>query len=83
MFGLRTALLIFVMVLLTAILVAAKGFTLIYIGRFRVWIWRMIASPPLPPWMRYHIGLNHGSTVADTNLIKNGRLVLRNYKTAL
>ena len=71
MIGLRTVLLLFVSVLTTAIIVFASGFTLAFIERFRVWIWRMIASPSMPPWMQNHFAPNRVYTAEQNRSSKN------------
>ena len=83
MLGLTTALIVMVMMIVTALLLFSVAHIMSLIERFQMWIWRKITSPRGPPWKRYHIGLNHGRTDADSNHMKIGTLVLPNYKMAL
>ena len=83
MYGLTTALIGMVLLIVSLILLFSVTFIIAVFERFQTWIWRKITSPHGPPWKRNHIGLNHVSTAIVSNLMKIGTLVLPNYKTAL
>jgi len=60
-FRVYTALFLLVLMVSSAVLLAVFNF-IEACRRFREWAWRMVASPPVPPWRWFHLGLRRVCT---------------------